>query len=78
MPGVIKFKWNFSTTSIEFLDLRIMIENGKLVTDLYVKPSNLQLYLDYNSNHPQHCKDGIVYSQALRVKERCSSALLRT
>jgi hypothetical protein len=73
MPGVIKFKWNFSTTSIEFLDLRIMIENGKLVTDLYVKPSNLQLYLDYNSNHPQHCKDGIVYSQALRVKERCST-----
>ena len=42
-------------------------------TNLYIKPSNKQLYLDYNSNHPEHCKSGIPYSQALRVVERCSS-----
>ena len=72
MPGIIKFKFEYSNTSIEFLDLTIRIENGRLETDLFVKPTNLQLFLDYFSNHPQHCKEGIVYSQALRVIERCS------
>ena len=72
MPGVIKFKFQYSKKKIEFLDLEIRIENGRIETNLYVKPSNLQLFLDYSSNHPQHCKEGIVYSQALRVIERCS------
>ena len=72
MPGVIKLKCNFSEKELEFLDLRIMIVNGRLETEIFVKPTNLQLFLDYTSNHPQHCKDAIVYSQALRVIERCS------
>ena len=64
LPGVIRLKFEYSTKQIEFLDLRIIVENGKLETDLYVKPTNLQLFLDYCSNHPEHCKVGIVYSQA--------------
>ena len=44
----------------------------KIETNLYIKPSNLQLYLDYFSNHPQPCKEGLVYGQALRILERCS------
>ena len=44
----------------------------KLETNLFVKPTNLQLFLDYCSNHPDHCKESIIYSQALRVIERCS------
>ena len=72
MPGVIKFTSKFSKDKIEFLDLEISIEEGKLETNLYIKPSNLQLYLDYFSNHPQHCKVGLVYSLALRIIERCS------
>ena len=72
MPGVINLKCNFSEDTLEFLDLKIMIKNGKLETELYVKPTNLQLFLDYSSNHPTHCKDAIVYCQALRVVERCS------
>ena len=43
MPGIVKFTYNFSTERIEFLDLEIMIENGKLEADLYIKPMNLQL-----------------------------------
>jgi hypothetical protein len=57
---------------IEFSDLVILIEYGKIQTDLYIKPTNSQVYLDYRSNHPQHCKNGIIYSQALRTIERCS------
>jgi len=57
---------------VEFLDLEISIENGKLSTNLFIKPSNQQLYLDFNSNHPEPCKEAIIYGQALRVIERCS------
>ena len=74
MPGVIKFKFEFSFKRVEFLDLVIYIEDGFLKTDLFVKPTDKQIFLDYNSNHPTHCKDSIPYSQALRVVERCSDS----
>ena len=72
MPGIIQLKCNYSTESLEFLDLRIMLKNGRLETEIYVKPTNLQLFLEYDSNHPTHCKNAIVYGEALRVLERCS------
>ena len=74
MPGVVKFTANLSYSKVEFLDLVIKIGNGKLKTDLFIKPSNLQLYLNYDSNHPEPCKTGLVYGQALRVIERCTDA----
>ena len=73
MPGVIKFKFDFSFTRIVFLDLEIFQEDGELKTSLHVKPTNKQLFLDYNSNHPENCKQSLPYSQALRVVERCTS-----
>lgn len=74
MVGTIKFKYDFSYEKIQFLDLEIYIENGLLMSNLFVKPTNSQLFLDYESNHPEHCKNAIPYSQALRVVERCSSS----
>ena len=58
--GIIKLKCNFSDNKLEFFDLRIKIVNGRLETEIFVKPTNLQLFLDYTSNHPKHCKDSIV------------------
>ena len=43
-----------------------------MTTNLYIKPTNKQLYLDSSSNHPEHCKIAIPYSQALRAVEKCS------
>ena len=73
MPGVIKFKYQYSVQKIEFLDLEISIEDNQIKTNLFVKPTNKQIYLDFDSNHPDHCKSSIPFSQALRVVERCSS-----
>ena len=73
MRGTVKFKAQISSEQVEFLDLIISKENGRLETNLFVKPTNLQLYLDFRSNHPKHCKVGIIYGQALRIIERCSS-----
>ena len=55
------------TSKLEFLDLEIAIENGFLTINLYIKPCNKQLYLDFNSNHHMQCKQSIHYRQALRV-----------
>ena len=73
MPGVIKFKCDFSYEKIVFLDLEILMKDGRLETNLHIKPTNKQLYLDFKSNHPEHCRKGIPYSQALRVVERCAT-----
>ena len=72
MKGVVKLKSNFCSDREESLDLIITIENGKLKTNLFIKPSNMQIYLDFKSNHPNHCKVGLIYGQALRIIERCS------
>ena len=48
--------------TIEFLDLEIFLLDGKLGTNLFVKPTNKQLYLE-----------GIPYSQALRIIEWCAT-----
>ena len=56
----------------ELLDLQIMIEEKKLETNMFIKPSNQQLYLDFLSHHPNSCKEGVVFGQALQIFERCS------
>ena len=46
IPGVVKFKFDFSYQKVEFLDLEIFLKDGKLSTNLFIKPTNRQLYLD--------------------------------
>ena len=69
----IKFTWEFSTKSIDFLDLKIQNINGEIVTDLFTKPTDSHNYLNYNSAHPPTCKKSIPYSQFLRIRRICSN-----
>ena len=48
-------------------------KGGRAVTDLYVKPTDTRQHLAVNSCHPRHCKEAIPYSQALRMRQICSS-----
>ena len=72
MPGTVKFTSNYSAEKIEFLDIEVSIEGGKLETNLYIKPTNLQLFLDFFSNHPAHCKKskGDVDSHLANLNEK--------
>ena len=49
------------------------MKDGKIITDLYVKPKDTYQYLDFSSCHPYHCKRSIYYSQALRLDKICSN-----
>ena len=58
--------------SIAFLDIKVSLRNGKVFTDLYIKPDHYQ-YLHYLSAHPYHIKKSVVFSQTLRIGRLCSS-----
>ena len=73
-PGVVEFTFEFSTTSIVFLNTRLILNRELKQTDVdyYVKPTNKQLFLHYRSCHPEHVFKATVYSQALLGKTVCS------
>ena len=52
----IKFTYEFSEASINFLDLNVKLSDGKLQTSLYVKPTDRHQYLHFRSSHPKHTK----------------------
>ena len=68
----IKFAYEFSEASINFLDLNVKFSSVKLQTSLYVKPTDCHQYFHFQSSHPKHTKKSIVYSQTLRVSRACS------
>ena len=58
--------------SIPFLDTLCTIKNGKVITDLYRKPTDRNQYLLTSSCHPAHVPENIPFSQALRITRICS------
>ena len=53
------------------LDTRVYIKDGRVQTDLHIKPTNKRQYLPTKSCHPKHYKTAIPYNQALRIKRIC-------
>ena len=70
LHSTIKFTYQFSREQINFLDTTVYIDKQtrKLKTKLYIKPTDTRSFLHYDSYHPDHTKEGIVYSQALRYR----------
>ena len=68
----IKFTASWSAEEVIFLDTRVYLEDGLVVTDLHVKPTDKHQFLCMDSCHPKHCKTAIPYSQALRLRRICS------
>ena len=68
----IKFTWEWSADSVNFLDVKVSLKNGVFSTDLYVKPTDTHQFLHPSSCHPFHCKKAIPFSQALRLNRICS------
>jgi hypothetical protein len=67
----IKVELRWSRQRIEFLDTWVALEHGTIYTDLYIKPTDRQLYIHNSSCHPAHTKKGLAYSLGLRMKRIC-------
>ena len=63
----IKFICEYSREKVDYLDVQVIVREGKLITDLYVKQTDNHQYLDPSSCHPYDCTKLIPYSQALRI-----------
>ena len=53
---------------IKHIDKDKDIVEDKLITSLFLKPTDLHQYLHYLSGHPEYTKRSIIYSQTLRLK----------
>ena len=71
----IKFSFQISDKSIDFLDTTVYIKNRRLHTIIFTKPTDKQNYLHYKSEHPLPLKNNIPFGQILRIKRICSEAL---
>ena len=60
------------TQSIPFLDTKVSINGGKLITDLYKKPTDRCQYLLPSSCHPSHISKNIPYNLCYRLLRICS------
>ena len=72
-PG-ISFSHSYSAISVNFLDVTVTLDEQKLTTKLYRKPTDRHQYLHFQSSHTKHCKTSIPYSQAIRFKRICSDS----
>ena len=66
--------WVFSSLSkrVNFLDLTIHLEAPALFTTLYEKPSNLHLFIPWNSAHAPAVRSSVVISDVFRTLDLTS------
>ena len=69
----IKFTVEKSKKSIDFLDTTVRTKNRELETSLFVKPTDRNNYLPFDSAHPYSYKKGLPYGQFLRIHRKCSN-----
>ncbi|KAK3082683.1 hypothetical protein FSP39_002468 [Pinctada imbricata] len=68
----IKVEIRYSREQIEFLDTVVKLHHGKIITDLYTKPTDKHIYVQCRSDHPNSTKRSIPYGLGLRIKRICS------
>lgn len=66
----LKFTIERSKKELNFLDTTIYVDprSRRLETKAYYKPTNLHMYLQYDSSHPRPLKNSLPYSLGLRLK----------
>jgi hypothetical protein len=59
---------------ILFLDVLVKRSNQKIETEVYRKPTDSGLYLQYDSNHPKTAKNGIIITMLYRAETHSSNS----
>ena len=64
----IKFTMEHSSKELPFLDIFVKNVNGKIITEIYHKPTDTQQYLHFRSHHTKNCIKSIPYTLARRIR----------
>lgn len=68
----IKLTFVIGGHKLEALDITLELDNGKIETVLYRKPTDGNQFVPWDSYHPINLKKSIPYAQFLRIKRNCS------
>ena len=68
----MKWDCNKPSVSVNFMDLTISIDSGRIVTTLFEKDLNLYLYIPPFSSHPRGVFTGTISGQILRIRRLCT------
>lgn len=68
----ISFTVDISPLEVHFLHVWVINRNSVLHTDLYIKPTDSNMILHFDSAHPRHCRSGIPFGQYLRRRRICT------
>ena len=72
--GKIKFTMQIADDNgLEFLDLKLKIQNGKISVDVYSKPTNSFIYVMPSTCYPRKNINNVRRGIALRLKRICDS-----
>ena len=52
----LKFTWESSRSSVNFLDVVVRIDGENFMTDAYYRPTDCHQFSHYESSHPIHIK----------------------
>ena len=63
----IQFTMECSDKQLPFLDVLVILNEGKISTDIYFKPTDTQMYLNFKSCHPKSFKVNIPFCLASRI-----------
>ena len=63
----IKFTVETNHEKMNFLDIQMIVQNDKIITDIYFKPTDTQSYVPFKSAHPRHTLINIPYNLARRL-----------
>ena len=63
----IKFTIETNDQRMNFLDITMMVQKKKVITDMYYKPTDTHNYVPFNSTHPKHILKNIPYNLARRL-----------
>ena len=72
------FKLETCGSMVDFLDLKIITDNGYLSTDIFYKTTDSKQYLNFRSHHPRHTKRALPYNLSRRICTIVSDSNLRT
>ena len=69
----IKFTYGYSAENIPFLDFKVGLKDGKITTELHVKPTDRHQYFHFSSAYPNHTNRSTIFSQTLCRSNLCSN-----
>ena len=63
----IKFTMEANSSRMNFLDIQLLVAQDKIITDIYLKPTDTRNYVHFKSCHPKHTLLNIQFNLARRL-----------